>query len=145
MPTYLSPGVYIQELDAATRPIEGVGTAVAAFVGFAPRGPKNSPTLVTNWTQYVDQFGDIETGSYLALAVYGYFLNGGGRCYIVRIGAERPESQGQGKQPSRSRGPRRPRSATTSSPRRTRRPTPRRSRSRSRRRTATAPRMTSSS
>ncbi|HEX5859730.1 MAG TPA: phage tail sheath subtilisin-like domain-containing protein [Microbacterium sp.] len=98
MPTYLSPGVYIQELDAATRPIEGVGTAVAAFVGFAPRGPKNSPTLVTNWTQYVDQFGDIETGSYLALAVYGYFLNGGGRCYIVRIGAERPESQGQGKQ-----------------------------------------------
>ena len=99
MPTYLSPGVYIQELDAATRPIEGVGTAVAAFVGFAPRGPQNTPTLVTNWTQYVDQFGDIETGSYLALAVYGYFLNGGGRCYIVRIGVDQPEPQGDGKQP----------------------------------------------
>jgi phage tail sheath protein FI len=98
MPTYLSPGVYIQELDAGTRPIEGVGTAVAAFVGFAPRGPKNTPTLVTNWTQYVEQFGDIETGSYLALSVYGYFLNGGGRCYIVRIGAEQPNTQGQGKQ-----------------------------------------------
>jgi len=98
MPTYLSPGVYIQELDAATRPVEGVGTAVAAFVGFAPRGPKNAPTLVTNWTQYVDQFGDIEQGSYLALAVYGYFLNGGGRCYIVRIGAEQPGPQGAGKQ-----------------------------------------------
>ncbi|TDN93073.1 phage tail sheath subtilisin-like domain-containing protein [Microbacterium sp. BK668] len=97
MPTYLSPGVYIQELDAGTRPIEGVGTAVAAFVGFAPRGPLNTPTLVTNWTQYVEQFGDIEPGSYLAYSVYGYFLNGGGRCYIVRIGADQPSANGQGK------------------------------------------------
>ena len=32
MPEYLSPGVYIQEVDSGTRPIEGVGTAVAAFV-----------------------------------------------------------------------------------------------------------------
>ena len=71
----------------------------------SPRaGPKNTPTLVTNWTQYVDQFGDIETGSYLALAVYGYFLNGGGRCYIVRIGAEQPESKAQGKQPKQVTG-----------------------------------------
>ena len=46
MPEYLSPGVYIQEVDSGTRPIEGVGTAVAAFVGFAPDGPANTPTLV---------------------------------------------------------------------------------------------------
>ena len=30
----------------------GVGTAVAAFVGLAERGPLNEPTLVTNWTQF---------------------------------------------------------------------------------------------
>jgi phage tail sheath protein FI len=86
MPTYLSPGVYVQEIEAATRPIEGVGTAVAAFVGMAPKGPENSPTLVSNWTQFVDTFGGLYPGAYLAYAVYGYFLNGGGNCYVVRIG-----------------------------------------------------------
>ena len=35
MPTYLSPGVYVEEVEAGARPIEGVGTAVAAFVGLA--------------------------------------------------------------------------------------------------------------
>ena len=52
MPTYLSPGVYVEEVEAGSRPIEGVGTAVAAFVGFAEQGPFNTPTLVTNWSQY---------------------------------------------------------------------------------------------
>src|SRR5205085_414778 len=38
MPQYLSPGVYVEEVEAGSRPIEGVGTAVAAFVGLAERG-----------------------------------------------------------------------------------------------------------
>ena len=88
MPQYLSPGVYIEEMEAGSRPIEGVGTAVAAFVGLASRGPANTPTLVTNWSQYTQTFGDFLEGSYLAHAVYGYFLNGGGAAYIVRIGAD---------------------------------------------------------
>ncbi|MBA2373778.1 MAG: phage tail sheath family protein, partial [Chloroflexi bacterium] len=87
MPQYLSPGVYIQELEAGSRPIEGVGTAVAAFVGLAARGPAHQPTLVTNWSQFTQTFGDFIENSYLAHSVYGYFLNGGGACYIVRIGA----------------------------------------------------------
>ncbi len=86
-PTYLSPGVYVEEVDKGSRPIEGVGTAVAAFVGFAQKGPVNTPVLVTNWTQFRDTFGDFMPGSYLAHAVYGYFNNGGGRCYIIRVGA----------------------------------------------------------
>jgi phage tail sheath protein FI len=88
MPTYLSPGVYVQEVEAGTRPIEGVGTAVAAFVGLAAKGPVNVPTLVSNWTQFSDQFGDFVPGSYLAHTVYGYFLNGGGNCYVVRVGPD---------------------------------------------------------
>ena len=40
MPEYLSPGVYIEEVNTGARPIEGVGTAMAAFVGFAPAGPE---------------------------------------------------------------------------------------------------------
>ncbi|RVX39002.1 hypothetical protein EDD27_1334 [Nonomuraea polychroma] len=92
MPTYLSPGVYIEEVEAGARPIEGVGTAVAAFVGFAARGPFNTPTLVTSWSQFAQTFGEFVEGCHLAHAVYGYFLNGGGTCYVVRIG-------GNGSQP----------------------------------------------
>ncbi|MDQ1375741.1 MAG: uncharacterized protein QOJ09_3079 [Actinomycetota bacterium] len=85
MPQYLSPGVYVEEVDSGSRPIEGVGTAVAGFVGLAPRGPANQPTLVTNWSQFTQTFGEFTEGAYLAQAVYGYFLNGGGSCYVVRI------------------------------------------------------------
>lgn len=94
MPEYLSPGVYIEEVNSGPRPIESVGTACAAFVGFAPAGPANKPLLVTNWSQYVDAFGSLDEsgrknphmpGAYLSHAVYGYFLNGGGRCYVTRV------------------------------------------------------------
>jgi phage tail sheath protein FI len=87
MPQYLSPGVYVEEVASGSKPIEGVGTAVAAFIGMAPKGPANEPTLVTNWRQYVERFGDITAGAYLGHAVYGYMLNGGGNCYVVRIGS----------------------------------------------------------
>jgi uncharacterized protein len=87
MPQYLSPGVYVEEVEAGSKPIEGVGTAVAAFVGLAEQGEVNRPTLVTNWTQFTTNFGGFIKGSYLAHAVYGYFQNGGGACYVVRIGA----------------------------------------------------------
>jgi phage tail sheath protein FI len=88
MPTYLSPGVYVEEVEAGARPIEGVGTSVAAFVGLAEKGPVNEPTLVSNWTQFSERFGSFVPGCYLAHAVFGYFLNGGGNCYIVRIGTD---------------------------------------------------------
>jgi hypothetical protein len=92
MPEYFTPGVYIEE-RSGPRPIEGVGTAVAAFIGFAPAGPKNEPVLITSWPQYVATFGREEKGvknphlpgAYLSHAVAGYFLNGGGRCYVTRI------------------------------------------------------------
>lgn len=93
MPEYLSPGVYIEE-KAGPRPIQGVGTAMAAFIGFAPSGPANRPVLITSWTQYKETFGLLREeqrrdphmqGAYLSYAVYGYFLNGGGRCYVTRL------------------------------------------------------------
>jgi Bacteriophage tail sheath protein len=88
VPQYLSPGVYVEEAEAGSRPIEGVGTAVAAFVGLAARGPVDEPVLITNWTQFTQTFGGFIEGSYLAHAVYGYLLNGGGAAYVVRIGAD---------------------------------------------------------
>jgi uncharacterized protein len=92
--TYQSPGVYVEEVAAGARPIEGVGTAVAAFVGLAEFGDFNTPTLISNWTQFITKFGGFLEGSYLAQAVYGYFMNGGGNCYVVRVG-EDAKSNGQ--------------------------------------------------
>ncbi|MGA6205608.1 phage tail sheath family protein [Nocardia testacea] len=86
MPTYQSPGVYVEEVDSGSRPIEGVGTAVAAFVGLAEKGPFNEPTLVSNWTQFTGAFGGFVDGACLARSVFAYFQNGGGNAFIVRIG-----------------------------------------------------------
>lgn len=98
MPTYLSPGVYVEEIDSGARPIEGVGTAVAAFVGLAAKGPFNKPTLTSNWTQFTKTFGGFVDGACLARSVFAYYQNGGGNCYIVRIGdgtGENGSSAGQ--------------------------------------------------
>ena len=97
MPEYLSPGVYVEEVDRGPKPIEGVGTAMAAFVGFTEKAELvreidgelvvenllNKPQLITNWSQFVERYGEFVPGAYLAYAVYGYFMNGGSRCYIV--------------------------------------------------------------
>jgi phage tail sheath protein FI len=93
MPTvFQHPGVYMTEVPPSSRPIEGVATSVAAFVGRTPMGPSNHPTRVTSWTEFVRNFGDPNPkigpfldGSYMAHAVRGYFLNGGTTCWIVRV------------------------------------------------------------
>lgn len=85
MTTYLTPGVYVEE-DLSPKLGTGYGDAraVAAFVGVTDDGPA-IPTLVTSWTQYVNAFGGFAASqSDLSHAVYQYFANGGGRCYIVR-------------------------------------------------------------
>jgi len=96
MPSYLTPGVYVEEVPSASKPIEGVGTSVAAFVGLAPGGPLNTPVQISNWTQFARTFGDptrddrspYMTGAYLAYAVAGFFDNGGSMCWVVRVGGE---------------------------------------------------------
>ncbi|MGP4052311.1 phage tail sheath subtilisin-like domain-containing protein [Streptomyces sp. 2A115] len=100
MPSYLSPGVYVEEVASGSRPIEGVGTSVAAFVGLAPTGPLNEPTLVTNWTQYVNSFGDFTDGYYLARSVYGFFNNGGSAAYVVRVGGSAEDASADGAAPA---------------------------------------------
>jgi phage tail sheath protein FI len=88
MPNDPSPDAYVAEIKASSCPVEGVGTAVAAFVGFAAVGPFNQPTLVSNWRQFTDTFGDFVEGASLARTVYGYFANGGGVAYTVRVGQD---------------------------------------------------------
>jgi phage tail sheath protein FI len=102
MPSYLSPGVYVEEVESGSRPIEGVGTATAAFVGFTEEGPFDEPTLVTNWGQYTQTFGGFVDDGYLPHAVFGYFLNGGTTCYVVRIGGNGNGSAAGAKEPAQA-------------------------------------------
>ncbi|MCW3060925.1 MAG: phage tail protein [Capsulimonas sp.] len=153
MPEYLAPGVFVEEIDSGSKPIEGVGINTAAFIGYAKSGDYNKPTFITNWSQFSQIFGEEENalttalvkelkttvadvraakkasrkswmeyanqaiiqgitakkttvtswqdflrayqipqgslpyrdGAYLAHAVRGYYDNGGGRAYIIRV------------------------------------------------------------
>jgi phage tail sheath protein FI len=102
MPNYLAPGVYMEEVSSGSRPIEGVGTAVAGFVGFAEKGPVSQPTLVTNWTQFTRVFGGFVENAYLPYSVYGYFLNGGGSTYVIRLPDSRDSGDAGATTPSRA-------------------------------------------
>ncbi|MCS6912930.1 MAG: phage tail sheath family protein [Myxococcales bacterium] len=84
--SYLSPGVYVEEVDRGSKPIEAVGTNTVGFLGESMMGPLNQAVLITNWTQFVKTFGDFTQSTYLAHAVYGFFNNGGSRCFVVNVG-----------------------------------------------------------
>jgi uncharacterized protein len=110
MAQYLAPGVYVEEVPSAIKPIAGVGTSTAGFIGVAAnvtgagmpehptstrekpvyyqQAPANTAQLVTNWEEFKQKFGEIGTGNqYLAHAVYGFFNNGGTRCWVIRVAA----------------------------------------------------------
>src|SRR3954447_25005084 len=110
----LSPGVYVEEVASGARPIESAATSNLAMIGLCRESidvdvereildpvkgkikvivkeqipTPNTPTLVTNWTQFISTYGDLEQavpGGFLHDAMYGYFLNGGTTAYVVGI------------------------------------------------------------
>src|SRR5258708_15864651 len=83
--SYLSPGVYIEEVDRGSKPIEAVGTSAGAFIGESSVGPTNEAVLVTNWAQYTRTFGDFSHSTLLAHAVYGFFNNGGTKAFVCNV------------------------------------------------------------
>lgn len=95
MAEYLSPGVYVEEFDSGSKPMEGVGTSTAGFIGLAQRGMTiGMPQLVTNFADFKRKYGGFlpenEFGGYrfLAYAVEHFFVNGGSRCFIMRVAPE---------------------------------------------------------
>lgn len=89
MANYQAPGVYVQEVPSGARAIGQVNTSIAAFVGVAPDQDAlvDELRVLDNWTQFVDQYvGNATAGTPLSNAVYGFFSNGGSRCYVVNIG-----------------------------------------------------------
>ena len=107
---YLAPGVYVEEVPSAIKPIAGVGTSTAGFVGVSanisgvwdPKTQAGMPAKPTgeayaqaaalavqplnSWAEFTQKFGAIQAANqYLAHAVYGFFNNGGTRCWVVRV------------------------------------------------------------
>ena len=92
MAEYLSPGVYVEEVESGAVPMEGVSTSTAGFIGMAERGPViGHPQLVTNFADYQRMYGsylsEAKYGDYrfLPYAVEQFFLNGGSRAFIMRV------------------------------------------------------------
>ncbi|GAA5193557.1 hypothetical protein GCM10023322_55840 [Rugosimonospora acidiphila] len=114
MPQYLTPGVYVEEVPSAIQPIAGVGTSTAGFVGavaddvtmplipgrsgvkadgttpepadFYARAADGTAVLVTSWDAFGRNFGQLGAGnSMLGNAVYGFFNNGGSRCWVTSV------------------------------------------------------------
>jgi phage tail sheath protein FI len=99
MPEYLSPGVYVEEIDAGPQPIAAVATSTAGVVGVTRRGPA-TPTLVTSYGDFVRNFGgpiaipDETTQSSWATrgrywnaaeSVKAFFDEGGARLFFQRV------------------------------------------------------------
>lgn len=83
MPQYEHPGVYIEEIPSGAKPIEGVSTSTAGFVGVTERGSLR-PTLITSYRDFVDAFG-ADPEADLTYAMRGYFENGGRQVYVCRV------------------------------------------------------------
>jgi phage tail sheath protein FI len=79
------PGIAITETPSGARPIAGVPTGIAAFIGLASQGPTDRALLVQSWSDFERQFGGLDPNSYLGYAVGHFFTNGGAEAYIVRL------------------------------------------------------------
>ncbi len=82
----------MEEFDSGAQPLEGASTSTAGFIGLAQRGEiEGVPQLVTSVADFHRLFGSYlsenEFGEYrfLSYAVEHFFLNGGARCYVMRV------------------------------------------------------------
>ena len=92
MAEYLSPGVFIE--DNPNPPvIEAVSASTGGFVGITQRGEVGKPVFINSWNAFINNFAygmesPFLANSDLAYAVYGFFQNGGKRCYVLRVAGE---------------------------------------------------------
>ena len=98
MPSYLTPGVYVEETSFRAPSIEGVGTTTTAFAGPTLTGPvTGTPPVLTSFGDFSNIYGgfdnlsissnaaDPKNVNYLALSVKGFFDNGGSVLYVSRV------------------------------------------------------------
>lgn len=94
MPSYSTPGVYVEETSSRVKAIEGVPTSVTAFVGPTLAVPvkRGDHPLLTSVAEFAAIYGgpdDLMLGgggsalNYLAHAVGAFFEGGGQRLYVA--------------------------------------------------------------
>lgn len=85
MTTGLSPGITVRERRKGPVALPAYpSVSVGGFLGIAQKGVPNEVKLCTGYQDFVEQFGDPVSGSYLADSVRAFFDNGGSRCYVSR-------------------------------------------------------------
>jgi phage tail sheath protein FI len=84
-PTLTYPGVYIQEIPSGVRPITGVATSIAAFIGKTERGPEEMPVTITSFADFEREFGALSLQYPVGFAVRDFYENGGGIAIVVRV------------------------------------------------------------
>ena len=115
MPSYKTPGVYVEEIATLPPSVADVATAIPAFLGYTESGEKNRPIRIGSMVDYEYYFGGpkptpftvtVEASGELTAAktpadgangkppadslmyysVKLYFDNGGGPCYVISVG-----------------------------------------------------------
>lgn len=82
---YSRPDIYIEEILSSDQASQGISTSVAAFYGFASRGPVFTPILITSIDEFRRVFGGEYNNESLFYSVRSFFENGGSSCYVVRM------------------------------------------------------------
>ncbi len=107
MPTYNTPGVYVEEVSTLPPSVAEVATAIPAFLGYTEKGTTATAEVaeINSILEFELRFGKAEPTKFtidandvispagpsmpvhtLWYAISLYFKNGGGRCYVVSIG-----------------------------------------------------------
>ncbi len=94
MDTYKMPGAYIEGGPNFPFSVAQEPTSVVAFIGYTTITTDNdgnsmllSPKQIKSWNDFVRVFGNDPSLKYLATAVFLFYTNGGGNCYIISVGA----------------------------------------------------------
>ncbi len=91
MPTYLTPGTFVEETSYRPKLIKGAATSRAAFTGVADGGPVGtaSPSL-SSFAEFEALYG---SEGDLAAASRGFFENGGRYLNVVRVAVTEGEAE----------------------------------------------------
>ena len=115
MATYKTPDVYVEEISLFPPSVAEVETAIPAFIGYTEKALRKSiedvsfiPTEITSFLEYQETFGgppavkvnaveldannavmraNVAATYYMYDALQLFFQNGGGKCFIISIGA----------------------------------------------------------
>ena len=99
MPEYLAPGVYVEEISTGARPVEGVSTSTAAFVGPTRRGPLanvRAPKALHSFDEFKKTYGgladlkSLPKTNYVAHAARAFFDQGGHKLFVARVKPANP-------------------------------------------------------